>query len=118
MDSRPRGASADDEVMSRTTAAMHTALMNILEGKKDGEDIPPGATAIINALASQSNSVSSLLSVDGVSTPMSAVSPPLRTVTLTQSDVKRLPRLCGSVEVGNAGDVDVLSVLQQYRVVA
>ncbi|CAM9480986.1 unnamed protein product, partial [Pylaiella littoralis] len=50
---------------------------------------------------------------------MSAVSPPLRTVTLTQSDVKRLPRLCGSVEVGNGGDVDVLSVLQQqYRVVA
>ncbi|CAN0114839.1 unnamed protein product [Pylaiella littoralis] len=50
MDSRPRGASTDDEVISRTTAAMHTALMNILEGKKDGEDIPPGATAIINAL--------------------------------------------------------------------
>ncbi|CAN0343857.1 unnamed protein product [Pylaiella littoralis] len=50
MDSRPRGASTDDEVMSRTTAAIHTALMNILEGKKDGEDIPPGATAIINAL--------------------------------------------------------------------
>ncbi|CAN0290782.1 unnamed protein product [Pylaiella littoralis] len=50
MGSRPRGAPADDEVMPRTTVAMHAALMNILEGKKNGEDIPPGATAIINAL--------------------------------------------------------------------
>ena len=49
--------------------------------------------------------------------PIAPVAAP-KSVTLTQSDVKRLPRLSGSIEVGDAGDVDVLSVLQQYRVVA
>ena len=49
--------------------------------------------------------------------PIAPVAAP-KSVTLAQSDVKRLPRLSGSIEVGDAGDVDVLSVLQQYRVVA
>lgn len=39
-------------------------------------------------------------------------------VTLTQADVKRSPRLSGSVEVGNPGDVDIESVINEYRSVA
>lgn len=43
--------------------------------------------------------------------------PKPKTVTLTQADVKPLPRLSGSVEIENSNDVDVQSVLTHHRTV-
>lgn len=40
-----------------------------------------------------------------------------KSIVITEADVKSLPCFSGSVEVGIAGDVDILSVLHKYRVV-
>ena len=118
----PRPHALEEDVRRKLTLTLN----EILDNRKEDQPLPEWGIKIMESLASIAPS-SNKSSVSAVEVGSTGGVPPKvtfadvvaaqKTVTLGQSDVKRVPRLKSSPEIGDS-DIDVQAILNAYHTVA